>query len=330
MITTTDITRKPGRTGPAGRTRQPSQRQQLKAQKRAMTPKQRLVRRLPLLPALILTIVVTQLPFVVTLYYSMLDWNLLRPQDGRNFVWLDNYTQAFTDETFRAAAVNTVVITASAVIISMLFGIGCAMLLDRKFFGRGVVRTLLISPFLVMPIAAALLWKYAGYNPVFGLLNAPAALFDADPTDWASQYPVASVVAVLVWQWTPFMTLIVLAGLQSQSLETMEAARVDGAGPWQAFRFVTFPHLRQYIELGLLLGSIYLVQTFDAIFTITQGGPGTATTNLPYFLYLEAFRAFDIGQAAALGVVVVVATIIVSTFALRVISSLFKGTEAHS
>jgi sorbitol/mannitol transport system permease protein len=319
-----------GRAATTRPARKPSQRQQLKAQKRAMTPKERFVRRLPLLPALVLTIIVTQLPFVVTLYYSTLDWNLLHPEDGRRFVGLSNYTQAFTDETFRTAALNTVLMTASAVLISMLFGVGCAMLLDRKFFGRGVVRTLLISPFLVMPVAAALLWKYAAYNPVFGLLNAPAALFGAEPTDWVSKFPVASIVAVLVWQWTPFMTLIVLAGLQSQSLETMEAARVDGAGPWQAFRFVTFPHLRQYIELGLLLGSIYLVQTFDAIFTITQGGPGTATTNLPYFLYLEAFRAFDIGQAAALGVVVVVATIIVSTFALRVISSLFKGTEAHA
>lgn len=318
------------RAGPAQPAKRLSQRQQLKAQKRSMTAGQRFARRLPLLPALILTIVVTQLPFVVTLYYSMLDWNLLHPEDGKQFIGLGNYTQAFTDATFRTAALNTVVITASAVIVSMLFGVGCAMLLDRKFLGRGVVRTLLISPFLVMPIAAALLWKYAAYNPVFGLLNAPAALFGANPTDWVSKFPVVSIVAVLVWQWTPFMTLIVLAGLQSQSLETMEAAKVDGAGPWQAFRFVTFPHLRQYIELGLLLGSIYLVQTFDAIFTITQGGPGTATTNLPYFLYLEAFRAFDIGQAAALGVVVVVATIIVSTFALRVISSLFKGTEAVS
>jgi len=331
-MTATDTTAKTGRSGPAGpaKHRPPSARQQLKAQKRETTAKQRFIRRVPLLPALILTIVVTQLPFVVTLYYSTLDWNLLRPEDGKEFVGLSNYTEAFTDSTFREAAFNTVLITGAAVIISMLFGVGCAMLLDRKFLGRGVVRTLLISPFLVMPIAAALLWKYGVYNPVFGLLNAPAAIFDAQPTDWVSKFPVAAIVAVLVWQWTPFMTLIVLAGLQSQSLDTMEAARVDGAGPWQAFRWITFPHLRQYIELGLLLGSIYLVQTFDAIFTITQGGPGTATTNLPYFLYLEAFRAFDIGQAAALGVVVVIATIIVSTFALRVISSLFKGTEAHS
>jgi polyol transport system permease protein len=329
-MTITDTTPEAGRTGPAEPTKRLSQRQQLKAQKRAMSAKERFIRRAPLLPALILTIVVTQLPFVITLYYSTLDWNLLHPENGKTFVGLRNYTEAFTDSKFRDAALNTVEMTASAVLISMVLGVACAMLLDRKFFGRGVVRTLLISPFLVMPVAAALVWKYAMFNPVFGLLNAPAALFGASPTDWVSNFPMASIVTVLVWQWTPFMTLIVLAGLQSQSLDTLEAAHVDGAGPWQTFRFVTFPHLRQYIELGLLLGSIYLVQTFDAIFTITQGGPGTATTNLPYFLYLEAFRAFDIGKAAALGVVVVVVTIIVSTFALRVISSLFKGSEAHS
>src|SRR5829696_3037449 len=129
MTVTADTSQEPGPTGRAGRTRPPSQRQQLKAQKRAMTPKQRFARRLPLLPALILTIIVTQLPFVVTVYYSMLDWNLLHPEDGKQFVGLSNYTQAFTDETFRDAAVNTVVMTASAVIISMLFGVGCAMLL---------------------------------------------------------------------------------------------------------------------------------------------------------------------------------------------------------
>jgi sorbitol/mannitol transport system permease protein len=103
----------------------------------------------------------------------------------------------------------------------------------------------------------------------------------------------------------------------------LEAARVDGATALQSFRYLTLPHLRQFIELGVVLGSIYIVQTFDSIFMITQGGPGTATTNLPFEIYQTAFRAFDVGQAAALGVIVVVLTIIVATYALRVISRLF-------
>jgi sorbitol/mannitol transport system permease protein len=117
--------------------------------------------------------------------------------------------------------------------------------------------------------------------------------------------------------------LILLGGLQSQDRSVLEAARVDGASTFQSFRYLTLPHLRQYIELGVVLGSIYIVQTFDSIFMITQGGPGTATTNLPFEIYQTAFRAFDVGEAAALGVVVVVLTIIVATYALRVISRLF-------
>ncbi|MEV0395191.1 carbohydrate ABC transporter permease [Polymorphospora rubra] len=279
----------------------------------------RLIRRAPLLPALVFAIVVTQIPFLVTIYLSTLSWNALRPGE-RDFVGLANYADVLTDDRLRAALLNTVVLTASAVVLSVLLGLGLAVLLDRRFPGRGVVRTLLITPFLVMPMAAALLWKHAFYNPAYGLVNGVLG----GSTDWVSSYPMASVVATLVWQWSPFMMLIILAGLQSQSQETVEAARVDGAGPWQVFTRLTLPHLRPYLELGALLGSIYLVQTFDAVFTITQGGPGTATTNLPYEIYLTTFRKFEYGEAAAAGVVVVIGTIIVATFALRVISGLFR------
>ncbi|MFC0505541.1 carbohydrate ABC transporter permease [Micromonospora costi] len=284
----------------------------------------RWARRAPLLPALVFAIVVTQIPFLVTLYLSTLDWNALRPGE-RSFAGLANYAQVLTDGRLRAALLNTVVLTACAVVASVLLGLGVAILLDRRFPGRGVVRTLLITPFLVMPMAAALLWKHAIYNPAYGLINGIVG----GSTDWVSQYPMLSVVATLVWQWTPFMMLIILAGLQSQSTEILEAARVDGAGAWQIFSRVTLPHLRPYLELGALLGSIYLVQTFDAVFTITQGGPGTATTNLPYEIYLTTFRKFEYGEAAAAGVVVVIATIVVATFALRVISSLFRLEDAR-
>jgi sorbitol/mannitol transport system permease protein len=284
--------------------------------------KDRWVRRAPLLPALIFALVITQIPFLYTLYLSTLSWNALRPGD-KPFVGLDNYVTVLTDTRLRSALVNTVLLTAGAVIFSMILGLLLALLLDRKFLGRSVVRTLLITPFLVMPIAAALLWKHAIFNPAYGLIN---GIFGGS-TDWISSYPKGAVIATLVWQWTPFMMLILLAGLQSQSNDVIEAARVDGANSWQIFRRMTLPHLRQYLELGALLGSIYLVNTFDAIFTITQGGPGTATTNLPYEIYLTTFRKFEYGEASAAGVIVVLLTIIVATFALRVISSLFKMEE---
>lgn len=118
------------------------------------------------------------------------------------------------------------------------------------------------------------------------------------------------------------MMLLLLAGLQSRPLDVIEAARMDGANSWQVFRYMTFPHLRQYLELSVLLGSIYIVQNFDAVFTITSGGLGTA--NLPYTIYQTFFTAQDYGQASAAGVIVVIGTIIIATFALRVVSSLFK------
>ncbi|WP_127500000.1 carbohydrate ABC transporter permease [Actinoplanes solisilvae] len=281
--------------------------------------KDRWVRRAPLLPALIFALIVTQIPFLYTLYLSTLSWNALRPGD-RPFVGLDNYVTVLTDTRLRSALLNTVLLTAGAVVFSMILGLALALLLDRKFIGRSIVRTLLITPFLVMPIAAALLWKHAIFNPTYGLVN---GIFGGS-TDWVSSYPKGAVIATLVWQWTPFMMLILLAGLQSQSNDVIEAARVDGANAWQVFRRMTLPHLRQYLELGALLGSIYLVNTFDAIFSITQGGPGTATTNLPYEIYLTTFRKFEYGEASAAGVIVVILTIIAATFALRVISSLFK------
>jgi len=296
-------------------------------------------RRGPLLPALIFTIVVTQIPFLLTIAISTLNWNVLQPGDKNflgfgkftSFAGLSNYATVFTDARLRHAVVNTIVLTASVVVISSLIGLALAVLLDRKFPGRGVARTLLIAPFLVMPVASALLWKHALYNPDYGLFNGALnwlwRLFGADEgpiVDYVSSTPMPAVIAALVWQWTPFMMLILLAGLQSQPGDVLEAAKIDRADGLQTFRYITLPHLRQYIELSALLGSIYVLQTFDAIFTITQGGPGSATTNLPYEIYLTMFRKYEYGEAAAAGVVVVIGSIIVATFALRVISSLFN------
>ncbi len=307
-----------------------------------LTRAQKWRRRGPLLPALIFTIIITQLPFLLTIVISTLNWNVLQP-GSKNFLGMgnyssfagfDNYRTVFTDSRLRDAVVNTMVLTVSVVLISLVLGLVLAILLDRKFAGRGLARTLLIAPFLVMPVASALIWKHALYNPDYGLFNGTLnwiwQLFGAEEgpvIDYVSTFPMPAVIAALVWQWTPFMMLILLAGLQSQPGDVLEAAKIDRASGMQTFRFITLPHLRRYIELSILLGSIYVLQTFDAIFTITQGGPGSATTNLPYEIYLTLFRKFEYGEAAAAGVVVVIGSIVVATFALRVISSLFS--EEH-
>jgi sorbitol/mannitol transport system permease protein len=284
-------------------------------------------RRLPLMPALIYVVVVTQIPFLVTLWYSFQNYFFDVPAPA-HFIGFSNYTSVFTNAAFRGSLMRSVVMTAVSVIVAMILGVMFALLLDRKFFGRGVVRTLIITPFLVMPAAAALVWSGPMLDPNFGLLNYLLEPFGIHHVAWLSTHALGSVIAVMIWQWTPFMTLIVLAGLQSQPAETLEAAKVDGAGAFATFRELTIPHLRPYIELGILLGSIYLVNAFDAVRLMTNGGPGTSTANLPFYLYTQVNYAFDVGGAAAAGVVTVILTIIVATFALRMFARVFQFEEA--
>jgi sorbitol/mannitol transport system permease protein len=288
-------------------------------------------RRIPMLPGLIFLVVVTQIPFVVTLVISFMNWNLLYPND-MYFGTFDNYTRILGDERMRTAMLNTVIMVVSGVGCALIIGTGLALLLNRKFKGRGIVRTMLITPFLIMPMAASLMWRHLIYNPVYGMLNgtlnAIGNLFGvkAPQPEWVSSAPMVAVVAALVWTWTPFMMLITLAGLQSQTLDVIEAAEVDGASRFQTFRYITLPHLRQYLELAMVLGIIYLLNTYDQVYTITAGGPGMATTNLPYEIYLRAFRGADYGEAAAAGVIVVIVSTIVATFGMRLLTSLAATT----
>ncbi|MFE2159385.1 carbohydrate ABC transporter permease [Streptomyces lydicus] len=285
-------------------------------------------RRAPLLPALVFLVIVTQLPFVATVVISFTRWNALAP-DNRGFAAFDNYRAVFTDPAMRSSVGTTVLLTVTVVLVSLLLGLGLALLLDRSFRGRGIVRTLLITPFLVVPVASALLWKHALYNASYGLLNGVLTwiwrLFGSDSPpqpDWMTDSPLAAVEVSLIWQWTPFMMLILLAGLQSRAGDAIEAARMDGASAFDVFRYLTLPHLRRYLELAALLGTVYVVQNFDAVFTITSGGLGTA--NLPYTIYQTFYQAHDYGRASAQGVVVVLCSLVVATFALRTVSSLLR------
>ena len=279
------------------------------------------VRRIPLLPALVFIIILTQIPFLATLIISFMNWQANYPNDIA-FGTLNNYVTVFNDAALRSSVFFTVVLTVTVVIVSLALGLGISLLLNRNFFGRGIVRTFMIAPFLIVPVAAALLWKHAIYNPVYGLLNGILTLLgiQAQP-DWITDFPRLAIEVQLIWYWTPFMTLILLAGLQSRPGDVLEAASVDGANSWQTFANITMPHMRRYLELGGLLGSIYVVQTFDTVFVMTAGSLGTA--NLPYTVYETLYSAQDYGLASAQGVVVVIFSIAIATFLLRTVSTLF-------
>lgn len=275
-----------------------------------------------LLPAMIFLILLTQVPFLVTIGFSLMKWNLLYPAD-RGFTGLDNYKTALTSGNLWPSIVATVFITAFSVVLSLLFGLLFAVLLDRQFRGRAIARTLMITPFLIMPAAASLIWKYSMFDTNIGMVNWAFKTLGLPVVSWGTEHPLATVVIVLTWQFTPFMMLILLAGLQGQDKAILEAANVDGAGTWRTFTWITLPHLRMYIEIGVLLGSVIILQVFDPIAILTKGTGGTKT--LAYLLYERAFIGLDIGEAAAYGVVTVILTIIVATVALRTLFKVFMA-----
>ena len=279
-------------------------------------------RRLPILPALLFTIFVTQIPFLFTLFYSLTEWRLDTP-DPREFIGFDNYADLPDDVFFRDAAWVSVQMTVLAVLLSLIIGTGLAILLDRKFLGQGLVRTLLITPFLVMPVVAGFIWKTQMFNSTFGVLNWLLDQVGIEPIEFATRYPLWSVVTVLVWQWSPFMMLIVLAGLQGQDASVLEAARVDGATTWGTFRQITFPQLRPYLALGTLLGAIYLIQVYDHIEVITGGSPDSK--NLPFYIAQRSIGGGNrFGLASAYSIIVVIASIIIANIGLRVLSGLLE------
>ncbi|MFJ6453924.1 carbohydrate ABC transporter permease [Paenarthrobacter sp. NPDC091669] len=283
------------------------------------------VSRAMLWPALAVSIALTQIPFLATIFYSFQSWNLLQ-DPSPVFAGFQNYVTVFTNGSFLSSFLATALITSCTVAGSLLLGLGFAILLDRKFLGRGLARTLMITPFLVMPAAAALIWKWSILDASTGFANWALGIVGIAPVAWGTDAPVASIVMVLTWQYTPFFMLILLAGLQSQSKEVLEASSVDGAGPVRRFALITLPHMRSYIEIAVLLGSIQLVQAFDPIAIMTRGSGGTKT--LSYLLYERAFVGLNVGEAAAYGVITVLITIVIASLGLRLLFSIFtEGTN---
>ena len=271
-------------------------------------------------PALAVAILITQIPFLATIYYSFQDWNLARPEE-RSFAGFSNYVAVITNGAFLPSIWATIRIVGGSMLLSLLLGLLLAVLLDRKFRGQALARTLLITPFLVMPAAAALIWKYSLLEVNTGMVNWGLGLVGIEPVAWNTDHPALTIVFTLTWQYTPFMMLILLAGLQSQAGEILEAADVDGASVLQTFRFMTLPHLRTYAELAILLGTVFMIQVFDPVNIMTKGAGDTKT--IAYLLYERAFIGQQIGEAAAYGVITVIVTIVLATIALRTMFKIF-------
>ncbi|MDO9639296.1 MAG: sugar ABC transporter permease [Pseudotabrizicola sp.] len=288
------------------------------------TAHSRTAARLMLSPAVILLLLWMIVPLGMTLYFSFLRYNLLMP-GMETFVGFDNYYYFINQPAFWSALSNTLILVLGVLCITVIGGVLLALLLDQPVWGQGIVRVLVIAPFFVMPTVSALVWKNMFMNPVNGMFAHIAKSLGLQPFDFLSHAPLASIILIVAWQWLPFATLILLTALQSLDREQQEAAEMDGAGWLQRFFNLTVPHLTRSITVVILIQTIFLLSVFAEILVTTNGGPGTASTNLTYLVYAQSLLNYDVGGGSAGGIIAVILANIVAIFLMRMIG---KNLEA--
>jgi multiple sugar transport system permease protein len=250
--------------------------------------------------------------------------------DPPRFVGLDNFVRAFTSEATQLVFLRTALFTAAVIAVEFTLGLGLALLaVHRVKRGTRLFRTLLILPMAMTPVAAGLIWRWL-FDPDKGLINYFLSLFGVHPIFWLGtpMSALLSLAIVEVWQWTPLVFLMMLAGVSALPTEPLEAARVDGASPWQVLRMVTLPMLSGLIMVVLVIRSVDALKLFDTIFVMTEGGPGTSTELLSYSIYKTAFRYFNVGQGSALAWIMLVMVLLISSrFINRIAKEEFAPEE---
>jgi sorbitol/mannitol transport system permease protein len=269
-------------------------------------------------PAVVLLLLWMIVPLAMTLYFSFLRYNLLSP-GTEAFTGLTNYKYFLTDPAFFEALGNTLVLVGGVLCITVIGGTLLALLLDQPMFGQGIVRLLFIAPFFVMPTVSALVWKNMFMNPTNGLFAFVAKAIGATPIDFLGHYPLASIILIVSWQWLPFATLILLTALQSLDSEQIEAAEMDGANSISRFFHIVVPHLARAATVVILIQTIFLLSIFAEIMVTTNGGPGNASTNIPFLVHSLSLLQFDVGGGSAGGIVAVILANIVAIFLMRLV-----------
>jgi len=267
------------------------------------------------LPAIVFVAMLMVFPVLYTLYLSFTNWNLTSGAP-MSFVGFRSYARVLSEPRFLHALGRTFAFTAAAVAIEGVLGVTAALMLNRAFVGKSVAKLLLLLPLVATPVAVGIVFNLF-YDPTIGLLNFVLQSFGLPPGLWVTHQKtvLASLVLVDIWQWTPMITLIVLAGLAGLPDEPVEAARIDGASEWQIIRWVTIPMVMPVILTALILRLIDALKTFDIIFAMTGGGPGYASETLNIMGFKYSFEYFRMGQSA---VVLVVLFLVVFTCSLGI------------
>jgi ABC-type sugar transport system permease subunit len=252
------------------------------------------------IPALLLVVGVQLYPFLYSAYLSVIDWSLLRSPEPRGFAGVDNFQWILADPVFRTSVQNSFVITGASVILELVLGIGLAYLTSGSGWRVRAIRTVLILPMVIAPVAAGTLWRMI-LNTQSGLAAFAATATGIPSPEWLSDpaWARAAVVMLEVWQWTPFVMLVVVAGLASIPGEVLEAAAIDGATRWQSFRRVELPLLMPVILVAVMFRTLDSLLSLDSVYSLTAGGPGYSTNTITYYIYNLGLRNFDFGVAAA-------------------------------
>jgi multiple sugar transport system permease protein len=251
-----------------------------------------------MLPAVIFVVLMVIFPFGYAFWLSLQDYRI---GQAVKFIGIGNYTALIQDEQFWNGIKLTFILYITALILQLILGVGLGMLLHRVQLMRGLVRTVMVSPFMLPPVVIGMM-SIVILDPGMGVanyllkaVNLPTSLFLA-----STDYVIYTIVLIDTWQWTPFVALIVLGGLQSLPTKIYEAAAIDGATGWREFIYITLPLLGPTILTAAVLRSVDLLRFFDVIYITTQGGPGYASSTLNIYAYRKAFEFTDIGYAAAL------------------------------
>ena len=275
-------------------------------------------RRLPYLflaPAVAVLLSLSIYPLIYSLSVS------LQVESTKGVRWsFGNFQRLLSDNFFLSAMGHTFIYAAAALVCEFLLGLGLALLLNSRIRGRALFRASLLVPMMLPPVVVGVVWRLM-LNPDFGAINGTLKGFgfNTDALTWTASPRLAllSVIVVDIWQWTPFVFLVLLAGLQAIPQEPYEAAKIDGSSRWQTFRYVTLPLLKPAILIALLLRTMDLLRVFDQIFILTEGGPGFATETISLYIYRTAFRFFDFGYAAAMSFVLLAITNVISVVYIR-------------
>ena len=280
------------------------------------TQQSRSAARLMMAPAVILLLGWMLVPLTMTLWFSMRRYLPLRGGD-QGFVGFDNYVRFISSSSFWPAVQTTLIVVLGVLLITVIFGILLAMLLDQPMWGQGVVRILVIAPFFVMPTVSALVWKNIFMDPNNGLFSHLWEAFGAEPVVWLSDAPIFSIVLIVSWQWLPFATLILLTAIQSLDGEQLEAAEMDGASPLARFFYMVLPHLSRAITIVILIQTIFLLSIFAEIFVTTGGAFGTRT--LTYLIFQRVLESQNVGLGSAGGIYAVILANIIAIFLMRIV-----------